>query len=575
MKYCAGVRMQYIAYIFGIAAMASLFMLYQQKTRARLLVCKLIADCCWALYYLYLGAYGGMIPNLVGILRESVFFFRGRKKWAGSPIIPAMFICMNWALGILTFKQPINILPIAASTFVTISLWCQSPRLTKAVSFPVAIVFLTYNCLAAAWLAAVNESFSLASIIISFIKDKALKKKGEKHMSIFTPDIVTDKTPVIIEGAPIHNAVGIIPQNAEQSAIELGARFADEIERNFVADFEKNSDLMAHVTTFTVIDGTVYMSYYANTLGSAENPNEQTARLAYCPVDNPREMTTLDMLAAGDKLDDKTVNQVYDTVLMRKDDKEIYILFTARVEENYYRFFRVFNVESKTLGDVRVNRFKAGGTTNDFSASGIAAALAKNGIGCKKTYADIGIMQKLSSRTEDGKTFYYTGAYSGDFTCIIKSADLVTWEYVAQPDFPNLSKWENATYVKDDKCFYFVRQQDDCPYGFLTSYDLTEKTWAQPLLVEDCQSRGDFIENDGKLYLFHAPIDREHIGMIKVDCSDLKNSKTVFNAHMHSSCFYPFVQLYADGKYAMSYTVNRKHVRLASFSFEKLTEKQL
>lgn len=80
MKYCAGVRMQYIAYIFGIAAMASLFMLYQQKTRARLLVCKLIADCCWALYYLYLGAYGRHDPQPCRHLTRIGIFLPRQKE---------------------------------------------------------------------------------------------------------------------------------------------------------------------------------------------------------------------------------------------------------------------------------------------------------------------------------------------------------------------------------------------------------------------------------------------------------------------------------------------------------------
>ena len=35
---------------------------------------------------------------------------------------------------------------------------------------------------------------------------------------------------------------------------------------------------------------------------------------------------------------------------------------------------------------------------------------------------------------------------------------------------------------------------------------------------------------------------------------------------MRTSCFYPFVQYYADGELAMSYTVARRHIRLARFT---------
>ena len=87
--------------------------------------------------------------------------------------------------------------------------------------------------------------------------------------------------------------------------------------------------------------------------------------------------------------------------------------------------------------------------------------------------------------------------------------------------------------------------------------------------IEDCQSRGDFILYRSKLYLFHAPIDREHIGIVAIDTENLADSKIVLQAKMDTSCFYPFVQYYRDGELAMSYTVAREHIRLAEFTLSK------
>ena len=184
-------------------------------------------------------------------------------------------------------------------------------------------------------------------------------------------------------------------------------------------------------------------------------------------------------------------------------------------------------------------------------------------------YSDIGIMQKTSSRVENGVTYYYSGTYSGDFTCVIKSADLITWEYVSQPDFINDSKWENATFSLNDKVYYFVRQQDTNKCGFLTVYDLNSNKWSSVVEIEDCQSRADFILYQDRLFLFHAPIDREHIGIVEIDTDDIANCQVVLQAKMHSSCFYPFIQYFTDGELAMSYTVARKHIRLARFTLKK------
>jgi len=386
---------------------------------------------------------------------------------------------------------------------------------------------------------------------------------------VFSEDVKTNKELVITPGAVIENVKRTYTADVDEKIIKKGDCFAQEITDRFVSDFKKEGDQMVHVSTFVVIDDIVYMSYYANEKNPDENPEFQTARLVYAPVDDAENKTYIDIQTIGDVVDGKTIDMVYDTILMQKDDHTIYVLWTARTEENYFRFYCPFDTNEKKLGEIGVNRFKVGDITNDFSVSGIKSALAENGVPCKKMYSDIGIMQKLSSRVENGEVYYYSGTYSGDFTCVIKSKDLITWEYISQPDFINDSKWENATYVIGDKVYYFVRQQDTNKCGFLTSYDLINGTWETPVEIYDCQSRADFIVYKDELFLFYAPIDREHIGVVKVDTEDLAKSEIILQAKMQTSCFYPFVQYYRDDELAMSYTDNRKHIRLSEFDLSK------
>lgn len=384
---------------------------------------------------------------------------------------------------------------------------------------------------------------------------------------IFSSDFETKKELAVTPDGITTSYCKVITTQISDEAKKKGEAFAKEITERFVSDFEKPGDMMAHVSTFIKIDGVIYMTYYANTSTGEEDPKNQTARLVYCDENDVDNKVFIDIQTVGEPCGSKTIDMVYDTILMQKDEHTIYVLWTARADGNYYRLYRSFDTVTKTLGEVKVNRFKCGNVTNDFSASGIRSALAENGLPIKRTYSDIGIMQKLSSREENGTTYYYTGAYTGAFTCIIKSCDLETWEYVSQPDFANASEWENATYVIGNKCFYFVRQFFTERFGFLTVYNLDTGVWEKPLLVEDCQSRGDFIMHNGNLYLFHAPTDREHIGILKVNTDDISRSEVVLQAHMDTSCFYPFVQHFGD-HFAMSYTIARKHIRLAEFSPE-------
>ena len=162
-------------------------------------------------------------------------------------------------------------------------------------------------------------------------------------------------------------------------------------------------------------------------------------------------------------------------------------------------------------------------------------------------------------------TYYYTGTYAGAFNAIIKSKDLITWEYVSTPSFDNKSVFENAVYVVGDKVYYFVRQTDDEEYGFLATYDLNAGRWENPLLIKDAQSRSDFIFYKDNLYLIHAPKNRNGFGVVRVDLTNIAKSKAVMVADMNGSCFYPYAKVIGNDVY-FAYTVDRKHIRLSKFN---------
>ena len=162
--------MKFVSIIFGIGAMLALFSIYQQKTRKGILLSKLTADICWTVHYLCIGGMAGAIPNLVGIFRELVFVNRKKHKWANFIFWPVIFILINFGLGIRTFHSAFNILPIAASALVTALLWIDNPIFTKLMSIPVCTAFMIYDFYIGSYIGIINESISMLSILIFFIK---------------------------------------------------------------------------------------------------------------------------------------------------------------------------------------------------------------------------------------------------------------------------------------------------------------------------------------------------------------------------------------------------------------------
>ncbi len=398
---------------------------------------------------------------------------------------------------------------------------------------------------------------------------------------IFTENVGGQAPERLEPHAPINGYDGYICPMDDPQAWKRGERLAALVQENRIADFERTEeycrrrgetdpDRMVHVSTFLHLDGYFYMTYYANTSAAAEDPRMQECRLAVYPEGRPQDMAVYTVQSVGDTLDGRTIDAVYDTILLYKGGDQLYLLWTASAAGEYYRFYCIYDRAAHTLSAIRPNRFRVGAVVNDFSVTGIVHALSANGLAHKRMFADIGIMQKLTTRVENGEIWYYTGAYSGYFNCIIRSRDFITWDYVAKPDFINLSQWENAVYVWGDRCYYFVRQVD-CQQGFLTYYDLNTHIWAPPCLVRDAQSRSDFIAYAGELYLIHAPRDRNGFGILRVDREQLKNSRPVAVADMQSSCFYPFARVEEDTVY-LSYTVDRRHIRLSRFPAAALLE---
>ena len=170
--------MTVVSQFFGLGAMICLFLIYQQKTIRRIIFLKLCTDVCWVIHYFLLGGTAGMIPNFVGIFRELIFIQRKDRKWAGSIVWPILFILINWSLGFRTFTSLFNILPIAASTAVTISLWIDNPKLMKIISVPVSLSFLIYDIFVGSYIGVVNESIAICSIIISLTRNHMTNKKS-------------------------------------------------------------------------------------------------------------------------------------------------------------------------------------------------------------------------------------------------------------------------------------------------------------------------------------------------------------------------------------------------------------
>ena len=171
--------MDFFIYLFGALGAGANILIYQQKTGQRLIAYKLISDVLWALHYLFLGAYSGIVVAVVAALREFVYLFK-EKKWASFRGMPIIFMLISIALGIWAWGGYLSLLTMAASLIAIGGFWKKSPRLSRILAFPIAISLLVYDILCGSYLGIVNECVSMISATVGIIRYSSSYKKTSK-----------------------------------------------------------------------------------------------------------------------------------------------------------------------------------------------------------------------------------------------------------------------------------------------------------------------------------------------------------------------------------------------------------
>ena len=77
--------------IIGVVAIIEGFFIYYSAKRERMLIFKFISDALWLCNLLLLGGITGAILNVIAMLRETVFYFRDRRRFANSIFWPILF----------------------------------------------------------------------------------------------------------------------------------------------------------------------------------------------------------------------------------------------------------------------------------------------------------------------------------------------------------------------------------------------------------------------------------------------------------------------------------------------------
>ena len=136
-----------IAECIGFLAVGVGFLIYQQKTKQRLLLLKLCADVLWITHFLLIGATSGMVITVVGACRSIVFLICAMKNKEGNRAILPIFCTVGVFAVLISWKNVYSICSIVSCVLATVGFWQKNPNRTKLFSLAVCISQIIY-CLA-------------------------------------------------------------------------------------------------------------------------------------------------------------------------------------------------------------------------------------------------------------------------------------------------------------------------------------------------------------------------------------------------------------------------------------------
>lgn len=162
--------MYILANIIGVFAIITWSLSIQNKDRKNILIFQIVANAFYSIQYFLLGAVTAGMTNLLSIFRCLTFYFEEKIKGKISFISFVIFSFLIISIGIITYENPISLIPILCGNLYMYSIWQNNLNLTRHLFIIAALVLVYYNFKVGAIVLFFGNTMDILSGIISIIR---------------------------------------------------------------------------------------------------------------------------------------------------------------------------------------------------------------------------------------------------------------------------------------------------------------------------------------------------------------------------------------------------------------------
>ena len=175
-----------IAQAIGFVAMGIAIYSFQAKHRVTMLAMQTVSNLLWMTHYLMLGSMSAVFANLIGTVRNVIYGFRGKYKFADSKIVPAISIIVFLISGVMTYSTPFDILPTFAMVCASIAFFIKDEKIIRYISVFIALPWLVFGIYAGSIASIISDGSTLLSIIIAILRYRKFEIYESSIMFYFT-----------------------------------------------------------------------------------------------------------------------------------------------------------------------------------------------------------------------------------------------------------------------------------------------------------------------------------------------------------------------------------------------------
>lgn len=172
----------------GLIAAGIMIVSFQFKENKKLFLAQVISSTLFSVHYLLLGlggdnnAFAGMAQNIGVLIFKAVILLSEKFKKLSSTLILGVLCAYSAVFAVLTYSGGIiNLAPMVACIVSYGAFWTKKPNVIRIEQFAVTSpLWLIYNISTFSISGIITEIFNMVSIIVYYIRIKAIKKSPPK-----------------------------------------------------------------------------------------------------------------------------------------------------------------------------------------------------------------------------------------------------------------------------------------------------------------------------------------------------------------------------------------------------------